>query len=100
MQRALEAGQPHLAVLQSRHSIPWQEKTPHPKQTYPEFAASVTLVDVDVYDQRNARLLQTAHIRTIPTLIFFDRAGQGQVHMGVLEAGQLRQTLTTLGGGH
>jgi thioredoxin-like negative regulator of GroEL len=100
LQRALEAGQPTLAFFHSLNCIPCKEMTAIVNEVYPEFAASVTLVDVDVYDQRNARLLQTAHIRTIPTLIFFDRAGQGQVHMGVLEAGQLRQTLTTLGGGH
>ena len=45
------------------------------EQVYPEFANSVALVDVNVYDERNAALLQQARIRAIPSQI--DRRGTG-----------------------
>lgn len=98
LQQALEAGQPTLAFFHSLTCIPCKEMTAIVAEVQPEFAGSVVLVDVDEYDQRNAALLQSARIHTIPTLIFFDRAGKSQVHMGVMAADQLRQTLIALGG--
>ena len=100
LQAALDAGQPTLAFFHSLTCVPCKEMTAIVKEVQPEFAGSIVLVDVDVYDQRNAALLQSSRIHTIPTLIFFDRAGKSQVHMGVMEADQLRQTLIALGGGN
>ncbi len=100
LQAALDAGQPTLAFFHSLTCIPCKEMTAIVKKVQPEFTGSIVLVDVDVYDQRNAALLQSSRIHTIPTLIFFDRAGKSQVHMGVMEADQLRQTLIALGGGN
>jgi thioredoxin-related protein len=53
---------------------------------------------VNVYDERNARLLQRVRIRVIPTLVFFSREGKGQVTTGVMQPAQLRQALQALGG--
>jgi hypothetical protein len=69
------------------------------QQVYPEFAGSVALVDVNVYDNRNTILLQKVRIRYIPTLIFYDRAGQAQTSVGVMEPTTLRQQLQALRGG-
>ncbi len=98
LQHALAAGQPTLAFFHSLTCDSCKEMTAIVEQVYPEFTDSVALVDVDVYDQRNGRLLQSAGIRAIPTVILFDRAGQGQVHIGVLKASQLRRALIVLGG--
>lgn len=68
-------------------------------QVYPEFSTTVVLVDVNVYDENNNALLQKVGLQYIPTLIFYDRTGKGQVSVGVLEADQLRQRLVALGGG-
>jgi thioredoxin-like negative regulator of GroEL len=65
-------------------------------EVYPEFKGSVEIIDVDVYDSRNDDLLRRAGIRSIPTLIFFNRQGQGKASIGVMEADQLRQELTIL----
>jgi thiol-disulfide isomerase/thioredoxin len=65
-------------------------------EDYPEFEGSVEIIDVDVYDSRNDNLLRRAGIRSIPTLIFFNRQGQGRASIGVMEADQLRQELSIL----
>jgi thioredoxin-related protein len=56
----------------------------------------VALVDVNVYEDRNAKLLQKVGLRYIPTLIFYDRAGKSQTSVGVIEAVKFRQTLAGL----
>ena len=90
---------PTLAFFHSDTCYQCTEMLKIVNQVYPEFTQSVALVDVNVYDQRNAQLLQRAQIRAIPTLIFFDRSGQGQVFLGVMQPDQLRQQLQTISGG-
>ncbi|MGB2911541.1 MAG: thioredoxin domain-containing protein [Anaerolineales bacterium] len=68
-------------------------------QVFPEFADSVTLVDVNVYDRQNQPLLNEVGLQYIPTLYFYDASGQPQIHIGVMEASQLRQTLNDLARG-
>jgi len=94
----LAAKQPTLAFFHSDSCQQCIEMTQIVQQVHPEFASSVALVDVNVYDERNARLLQWARIRVIPTLVFFNREGQGQVTTGVMQPAQLRQKLQALGG--
>lgn len=65
-------------------------------QVYPEFEDTVGLVDVDVYDSNNNSLLRRAGIQSIPTLVFIDRHGEGQVSIGVIDSDQLRQQLAAL----
>ena len=67
-------------------------------EVYPEFASSVALVDVNVYDERNTTLLQQVRLQFIPTLIFYDQDGTAEVVVGVIQAGELRQKLTLLAG--
>ncbi len=45
---------------------------------------------------QNENLLRRAGISSIPTLVFIDRNGEGQVSIGVIEAEVLRQQLTAL----
>ena len=68
-------------------------------QVYPEFAGSVTLVDINVYDDANKALLERVGLQYIPTLIFYDQTGKEQVSVGVMETERLRQTLAALAGG-
>lgn len=69
------------------------------EQVYPEFAGSVALVDVNVYDAQNQRLLQEVKLQFIPTQIFCDRAGRSQTTVGVMQPEQLRQQLQALSEG-
>ena len=98
LDRALAAKQPTLAFFHSLTCDSCIEMTAIVEQVYPEFKGTITLVDVNVYDDRNQSLLQRAKIRAIPTLVFIDHAGQGQMFMGVMEAAQLRQNLQALAG--
>lgn len=68
-------------------------------EVYPEYKDAVTLVDVDVYDQRNALLLNGVRLQYIPTLMFYNRSGERQVHVGVMEADKLRDSLAAIGTG-
>lgn len=99
LERLLAAGQPTLAFFHSNNCVQCIKMMRIVEQVYPEFAASVALVDVNVYDQSNASLLQRAGIRAIPTQIFFNRDRQGQVVMGAMDPDQFRQQLQTLAGG-
>ena len=99
LDRALQTGQPALAFFHSNNCQQCIVMMDTVAQVYPEFTDSVTLVDVNVYDEQNQALLKRVELQYIPTLIFFDRAGQGEVSVGVMEAEQLKQTLTSLAGG-
>ena len=68
------------------------------ERVFPEFAGSVDLVDINVYDSKNEPLLQKVGLQYIPTLIFFDRYGQSQTSVGVMETDELHQRLTSLAG--
>lgn len=68
-------------------------------QVYPELSSTVTLVDVNVYDEYNTAPLQRVGLQYIPKVIFYDDTGKGQVSVGVMEDEQLRQTLAGLAGG-
>ena len=99
LQKALSAHRPTLAFFHSNNCQQCIVMMEIVGQVYPEFANSIVLVDVNVYDERNAPLLQKVGLQYIPTLIFYNRAGQGQVSVGVMEAEQLRQTLAALAEG-
>ena len=95
---ALAAGKPTFIFLHSLECVPCEEMMFTVAQVYPEFDNKVILVDVDVYADENASLLRYEMVRTIPTLVFYDRSGQRRVYIGVMEAAQLRQTLAALTG--
>jgi len=99
LDRALAAGQPTLAFFHSLTCESCVEMTAIVKQVYPEFQGSITLVDVDVYDPRNENLLGRARIPGIPTVVLFDRAGEGKWLVGVTAAEQLREQLLALAAG-
>ena len=96
MDRYLEEEKPIFAFFHSTdcHSCIVMMETVD--QVYPEFKEDVALVDVNVYDSQNENLLRRAGISSIPTLVFIDRTGEGQVSIGVIEAEVLRQQLTAL----
>ncbi len=99
LERALTENHPTLAFFHSNNCQQCIVMTETVAQVYPEFSASVALVDVNVYDERNTALLNKVGLQYIPTLIFFDHTGKEQVSVGVMEAEQLRQTLAALAGG-
>lgn len=94
----LTAGKPTLAFVHSTICEKCVRMSEIVQQVYPDFADTVALVDVDVYDTRNTNLLQHLGIRVIPTLIFIDRTGQGQGYMGVMEPDAFREQLQALAG--
>jgi thiol:disulfide interchange protein len=99
LDRLVIAGQPTLAFFHSNNCVQCMKMMEVVEQVYPEFEDSVALVDVNVYDKANSRLLQRAQIRAIPTQIFFDRSGQGRVVMGAMTPDQFREQMRTLAGG-
>ena len=99
LDRALAASQPTLAFFHSMTCDSCIEMTAIVAAVYPEFEGKVTLVDVDVYEDRNEALLSRARIVSIPTLVLFDRAETSQWYPGVMDADLLRQRLQALAGG-
>ena len=92
----LAVNQPVLAFFHSNDCEQCVKMIEVVEQVYPDFAGSVALVDVNVYEKRNANLLRRAGIRAIPTMLFIDSAGQGQVVMGLMESDVFRQHLQQL----
>lgn len=68
-------------------------------QVYPEFDGQVGLVDVNVYEPRNERLLQRARISNIPTQVFVNQKGEGKTLIGAMQPDELRVELRALAGG-
>jgi hypothetical protein len=99
LDRALRAGQPTLAFFHSNNCQQCIVMMETVAQVYPEFSQTIELVDINVYDENNAVLLNRVGLRYIPTLIFYDHTGNGQVSVGVMEADLLRQTLAELAEG-
>lgn len=65
-------------------------------EVIPEFRNSVTLVDVNVYDEKNSHFLTRFGVQVIPTLVFINRNGDGKKAVGVLSPSQLRDQLILL----
>ena len=99
LQNALTEHRPTLAFFHSNNCHQCIVMMETVSQVYPGFADAVALVDVNVYEERNAQLLKDVGLQYIPTLIFYDRTGQKQVSVGVIEAIQLRQKLASLAEG-
>lgn len=96
LERMLSEGHPVYAFFHSTTCYQCIEMTQVVDQVYPDFRGQVALVDVNVYDEANADLLQMAGIRVIPTSIFFDRSGTAQGFTGVIPPEQLRTLLTNI----
>jgi len=96
---ALQAGQPTLAYYHSTDCEQCIIMMDVVAEVYPEYKDAVTLVDVDVYDERNVPLLNKVRLQYIPTLVFYNRTGERQVQVGVMEADKLRQALAAIGTG-
>lgn len=99
LDRALQSRQPMLAFFHSNNCEQCIVMMNIVEQVYPEFSDSIALVDINVYDERNQPLLQRVGLQYIPTLIFYDKNGQAQVHVGVMAGSQLSATLTELSQG-
>jgi thioredoxin-like negative regulator of GroEL len=99
LEQVLQADRPALAFFHSNTCQQCIEMIGIVGEVYPEFVDSVSLVDVNVYDERNASLLQQVRLQFIPTLIFYDHDGQAEVFVGVMPAEQLQQRLAALAGG-
>jgi thiol:disulfide interchange protein len=99
LNQALQSGQPVLVFYHATGCHNCTSMSEIVAQVYPDFSESIALVDVNVVERRNMPLVKQAKVQYIPTLNFYDQNGQGQVFVGVMEADQLRETLTSLAGG-
>ena len=98
LDQALEEGEPVLAFFHSTTCDLCIIMMDTVAQVYPQYQDTVTLVDVNVYDQQNESLLRRVQLKYIPTLVFFDANGQVEQHIGVMEATQLSSKLAALAG--
>lgn len=94
--RYLEEGKPIFLFFHSNNCDSCIEMIAVVEQVYPEFDQVVELVDVNVYDPANQNLLRRANITVIPTQMFLEAGGQGQVAIGVMSPESLRQQLQAL----
>lgn len=96
---ALQSRRPVFVFLHSLDCVPCKEMMSIVDEIYPEFQTVIALIDVDVYDKRNASLLRRERLQAIPTLVFYDRQGKRQTFVGVMPLAQFKATLQSLAAG-
>jgi len=96
LDQALKNERPTFVFLHSLECIPCKEMMGVVAEVYPEFQDSVVLIDVDIYDERNANLLRRENLQSIPTLVFYDAKGKRQMMIGAMPPDQFRATLNQL----
>jgi thiol:disulfide interchange protein len=98
LDQALQESKPTFVFLHSMDCIPCKEMMDVVAEVYPRFEDRVVLIDVDVYDQGNTNILRSEGLQAIPTLVFYDRHGTRQMHVGVLQPQEFRAVLTSISG--
>jgi len=96
---ALMEGKPVLAFFHSNTCDSCLQMIEIVELVYPEFATSVVMVDVNVYDERNESFLKKVGLQYIPTVKLYYPSGQIETIVGVTKAEDLRQALIDLAGG-
>lgn len=99
LERSLSAGQPTVVFFHSLTCDPCMQMVDNMEEVYPDFTDRIELVDVNVSDRRNHILLREAGIRVIPSLVFFDSAGQANTIYGVIPPADLREQFDSLAAG-
>lgn len=92
----LEEGKPVFAFYHSTDCYTCKVMMATVAEVFPEYEGSLAIVDVNVYDPANQNLLREEKIQSIPTQVFYNRAGESIVIIGVMEPDVLRQQLDTL----
>jgi thiol-disulfide isomerase/thioredoxin len=87
---------PAMILFHSTNCKPCITMTALVRQVRADYEQDVVFVDVITNDSSNADLIQRVQIRTIPTTVFVDRAGQGYGYIGVMPEEDLRSDLTKL----
>lgn len=85
-----------MILFHSTNCIPCIKMTALVEKVRADFDTDIVFVDVITNDSSNANLIQRVQIRTIPTTVFLDRAGQGHGYIGVMPEEDLRVELTKL----
>jgi thiol:disulfide interchange protein len=62
-------------------------------QVYPEFADQIVLIDVDVYDDANAELMERLKLRYIPTIVVYNNQGRSWQNIGPMQEDGFRAYL-------
>jgi thiol-disulfide isomerase/thioredoxin len=96
LQRALAGAKPTLAFYHSTTCEQCKNMMKAMDEAYPEFADKIVLVDVNVYEEYNAKMVEEAGILTIPALVTYDQSGQYRLYIGSLDAKFLREIMQQL----
>jgi thiol:disulfide interchange protein len=99
LDQALVNNRPTLVFLHSLDCIPCKAMMQTVADVYPGYQDSIVLIDVDIYDQRNANILRRERLQSIPTLVFYNAQGARQVFIGAMPAEQFSDVLTQLAAG-
>lgn len=96
LDRYLESGELVFAFIHSTNCQSCIDMMQTVDVVYPEYKDQIALVDVDVYDPINQKLLQRAGVSYIPTQIFIDPTGEGKVMVGAMSPDDLRSAMNEL----
>lgn len=97
--KALAEGKPTVAFYHSNSCDSCIQMIKVVRQVYGEFVNSVVLVDVNVYQEYNQPLVQRERISFIPSMVFYNAAGQSKRFVGVMQPDQFRDQLLEISAG-
>ncbi|MCJ7625006.1 MAG: thioredoxin family protein [Anaerolineaceae bacterium] len=96
LKHALVDEKPTILFFHSMNCDPCMQMIENVGSVYPEFSKSIVLVDVNVSDVRNHELLRDQGVRSIPSLMFYDRHGQSQIFYGVTSPEEIKKQIILL----
>lgn len=96
LEKSLTEGKPVVVFFYS-HDCPQCELMKEPiRQAQEEFSGSVPILEVDVNDLRNQIIVRKAGVFAVPTMVFYNKDGKKQLHLGVMKTEDLRDRLLAL----
>ena len=93
---AIANGKPTLVFFHSDNCDSCVQMINIVNEVFPEYSTQIVLVDVNVYDPQSDILIHREGINFIPTLVFYDRMGERQVFVGVMQHQELRVKLAEI----
>ncbi len=97
--QSLAQGMPVMVFFYSEDCRSCREMEKTIDDVFPQFKKSVTLVEVNVYDEGNNELVERTGVHTTPVELFIDGQGTETLVLDVLSAEDLRAQLQKISGG-
>jgi thiol:disulfide interchange protein len=94
----LAQGMPVMVYFYSDSCSSCREMETVIDEVYPPFRATVAMIEVNVYDEKNKDLIEKTGVQITPTTLFIDKTGRRLLVPEKMSAEELRTQLSALAG--